>query len=144
MLKDHKSIHQTNRAQILDDSLTLAREDLLDYPIALETTEYLAKEVDYIPWAAAIAEFKYIGRMLGRTSGYGAYKEFMIRQLLPLYKHLGFENKDSDSSMDIELREEVIDILCSVGHDGCEEKATQLFRAWKNSSSKCFILNCTS
>jgi hypothetical protein len=95
----------------------------------------LRKEVDYIPWAAAIAEFKYIGLMLGRTAGYGAYKEFMIHQLLPLYRHLGFDNKDSDSSMDIELREEVINILCSVGHDDCEEKATLVFRAWKHSPS---------
>ena len=106
----------------------------MDYPIALETTEYLAKEIDYIPWAAAIAEFKYIGLMLGRTAGYGHYKEFMIHQLLPLYKHLGFDNKDSDSAMDIELREEVINILCNVGFDDCEEKATQHFRAWKSSS----------
>jgi hypothetical protein len=141
LLKDHKSIHRTNRAQILDDSLVLAREDLLDYPIALETTEYLANELDYIPWAAAIAEFKYIGKMLGRTAGYGAYKEYMIHKLLPIYKHLGFENKDTDSSMDIELREEVINILCNVGYDDCEEKATVLFRAWKNSSSKYSKIN---
>jgi hypothetical protein len=141
LLKDHKSIHRTNRAQILDDSLVLAREDLLDYPIALETTEYLANELDYIPWAAAIAEFKYIGKMLGRTAGYGAYKEYMIHKLLPIYNHLGFENKDTDSSMDIELREEVINILCNVGYDDCEEKATVLFRAWKNSSSKYSKIN---
>jgi hypothetical protein len=36
--------------------------------------------------------------------------------------------------MDIELREEVMDILCNVGFDDCEEKAAQLFRTWKRSS----------
>lgn len=81
LMDNHKKIHRTNRAQILDDSLTLARAGLLDYKLALETTEYLADEVDYIPWSAAIGELSHIGRILSRTAGYGAYKEFMIRQV---------------------------------------------------------------
>ena len=107
LLKDHKSIHRVNRAQILDDSLTLARAGLLNYPLALGTTEYLAKELEYIPWVAALGELTYVGSMLGRTSGYGEYKKFLIQQLLPIYKHLGFLNKKSDSAMDIRLREQV-------------------------------------
>jgi len=127
---NHKKIHRTNRAQILDDSLTLARAGQLEYTLALENIEYLADEVDYMPWAAAIGELNYIGRMLGRTAGYGAYKEFMIRQLLPIYEHLGFENKKTDSAMDIRLREEVISQLCNLGYEGCTEKAIELYRKW--------------
>ena len=130
MLKNHQKIHRTNRAQILDDSLTLAKAGLLDYPIALGTTEYLENEVDYIPWTAAISELNYIGKLLGRTAGYGAFKEFMIRQLLPIYHHLGFENKETDTSSDIRLRAEIINLLCDLGFDDCEEKAIQLFRKW--------------
>jgi len=135
-LKDHKSIHRVNRAQILDDSLFLARAGLLDYSIALGTTEYLTKEFEYIPWVAAIRAMNYIDSMLGRTSGYGEYKKFMIQQLLPIYKHLGFENKKSDSEMDIKLREQVISMLCNLEYEECEKKAIQLFTEWKNSSSK--------
>jgi aminopeptidase N len=137
LLNNHKSIHRVNRAQILDDSLFLARAGLLDYPIALGTTEYLTKEFEYIPWVAAIKAMNYIGSMLGRTSGYGEYKKFMIQQLLPIYKHLGFENKKYDSEMDIKLREQVISMLCSLEYEECEKKAIQLFTEWKNSSSKC-------
>jgi aminopeptidase N len=136
LLKDHKLIHRVNRAQILDDSLTLARAGLLDYSIALGTTEYLAKELEYIPWIAAIGELTYIGSMLGRESGYGEYKKFLIQQLLPIYEHLGFENKKSDDAMDIKLRAQVISILCNLGYDDCEKKAMQLFNDWKSSSSK--------
>ncbi len=143
LLKDHKSIHRVNRAQILDDSLTLARAGLLSYPIALGTTEYLAKELEYIPWVAAISELNYVGTLLGRTSGYGEYKKFLIQQLLPIYKHLGFENKKSDSAMDIRLREQVINTLCNLGYDECEEKALQLFIEWKSSSSKLPVLLLT-
>ncbi len=91
LLKNHSAIHQINRAQILDDSLTLARAGLLDYRVALGYTEYLFKEFDYIPWKAAIDKFIYIDLMLGKTEGYKSFKEFLIRQFLPLYQHLGFE-----------------------------------------------------
>ena len=130
LLDNHRKIHRNNRAQILDDSLTLARAGHLDYSLALENLEYLADEVDFMPWAAAIGELNYMGKMLGRSAGYGAYKEFMIRQLLPIYQHLGFENKKTDSSMTIRLREVVINQVCNLGHDDCKEKAIQLFRKW--------------
>jgi hypothetical protein len=60
----------TSLVQILDDSLTLARAGHLDYPLALANTEYLSKETEYIPWAAAIGELSYIGRMLSRDRFY--------------------------------------------------------------------------
>ena len=135
-MKDHKSIHRTNRAQILDDSLTLAKAGLLDYPLALANYEYLTQEQDYIPWFSALNELSHIGSLLGRTAGYGAYKEFLIRQLLPIYNHLGFENKGSDSSLDIRLRAQVFNTMCSLGYGDCVNKASQLFRAWLNSTGK--------
>ena len=141
-MKDHKSIHRTNRAQILDDSLTLAKAGLLDYPLALANFEYLTQEQDYIPWFSALNELNHIGSMLGRTSGYGAYKEFLIRQLLPIYNHLGFENKGSDYSLDIRLRAQVFNTMCSLGYDDCVNKAAQLFRAWLNSTGKLIALKC--
>ena len=58
-----------NRAQILDDSLNLARGDVLDYPTALKTTEYLTMETDFIPWSSAISAFVYLEDMMKRSSG---------------------------------------------------------------------------
>ena len=48
-------IHVINRAQIIDDAINLARSGLLSYEIALGVTSYLNKEVEYIPWAAALS-----------------------------------------------------------------------------------------
>ena len=143
-MKDHKSIHQTNRAQILDDSLNLAKAGLLDYPLALENFVYLSKEQDYIPWFSALFELEYIKNMLERTPSFGAYKEFLIRLLLPIYNHLGFENHNSDSSLDIMLRALVIKKMCALGYYDCEEKAMQFFKAWLNSTSKVLSLHSST
>ena len=79
LLANHRQIHRINRAQvsryqaiyiiyiiylpvfcnsiifihrqILDDSLNLARASLLPYPAALQITEYLTLETDFVPWS---------------------------------------------------------------------------------------------
>ena len=66
--EDHMKIHVINRAQIIDDAINLARSGLLSYEIALGVTSYLNKEVEYIPWAAALSgKFKQCGP--GRPGG---------------------------------------------------------------------------
>ena len=64
--EDHMKIHVINRAQIIDDAINLARSGLLSYEIALGVTSYLNKEVEYIPWAAALS-----GKLNLRNSGPG-------------------------------------------------------------------------
>ncbi len=63
LFNDFKSVHRTNRAQIIDDSLNLAKAGLLDYSVALYTTDYLQQEDDYIPWTSAFTAFKYINQV---------------------------------------------------------------------------------
>lgn len=46
--------------QIVDDSLNLARGNLLNYTRALSIIQYLEKETHYIPWSAAFRNFDYI------------------------------------------------------------------------------------
>ena len=54
--------------------------------------------------------------MLRRNEGYEDYKDFMIRQLTPIYEDLGFDNKDSDSLHDQLLRPKVIKTMCELEH----------------------------
>jgi aminopeptidase N len=49
---DFNKIHLLNRAQLVDDSLNLARAGKIDYDVPFAILEYLSKENDYIPWAA--------------------------------------------------------------------------------------------
>ena len=64
LLRNHTSIHRTNRAQIIDDSFNLARAGHLNYSIAFSLTKYLTQELDFIPWSSAINALDYINTML--------------------------------------------------------------------------------
>lgn len=73
-MKTFKRISPTNRAQLIDDALNLARGEYLDYNIALDITTYLAHEDDYIPWKSAITAFNFIDSMLIKEGDYNFMK----------------------------------------------------------------------
>lgn len=76
---DHTKIHRTNRAQLVDDVLTLARADQLGYDVAFDLLRYLSKERDYLPWAAADSGFTYLNTMLAGTD---YHDQFLVSSLI--------------------------------------------------------------
>jgi aminopeptidase N len=105
---NHLSIHRLNRAQIIKDSLTLAKAGFLEYSFALQSTKYLKKEFDFIPWTTAMTELDYIGQMLIKSnalvndnstianynSAYENYKSYIFQQLGPIFDRLGLKQSD--------------------------------------------------
>ena len=75
---NYEKIPPVNRAQLLDDSLNLARAGLLPYGTALELAEYLVKEEDYIPWYSALTAFTFLNL---RLTGTEVYPLFKVKQL---------------------------------------------------------------
>lgn len=67
---DHTKIGTANRAQLMEDSLTIARAGLLPYAQALDLTTYLAKEQDYVPWHASLTALTYLDNMLYSSDAY--------------------------------------------------------------------------
>lgn len=55
-----KEVHVLNRAQLIDDSFSLAKAGLLNYRIPMGFTEYLKKEDDIIPWFSAMDSLNYV------------------------------------------------------------------------------------
>jgi len=132
--RDHTSIHVINRAQIMDDSLNLAKSGLLEYRTALSLTSYLAREVEYIPWSAALSGLSHLNKMLKRTSAYGEFKRYMLRLIEPIYTKLGFTEKEEDTHLDILLRKKAVHWACSMGNQDCKQKASDKFSNWMESS----------
>ena len=120
-------IHRLNRAQIIKDSLSLARAGLLDYKIALGSTKYLNKELEYIPWSPALTELTYLDKMLQNTDGALAYNEYIFKQLVSTFDRLGLTPKDNDSFMDIQLRALVVETLCSLEYEPCVKKSVEVY-----------------
>ena len=120
-------IHRLNRAQIIKDSLSLARAGLLGYKIALGSTKYLNKELEYIPWSPALTELTYLDKMLQNTDGALAYNEYIFKQLGSTFDRLGLTPKDNDSFMDIQLRALVVETLCSLEYEPCVKKSVEVY-----------------
>jgi aminopeptidase N len=74
LLSNHQKISLINRAQLLDDSLNIARVNALPYAVSLGLTQYLTKEQDYIPWVSALNGLSYLDLMYIRTMGYEDFK----------------------------------------------------------------------
>jgi hypothetical protein len=73
--ENHNKIHPLNKAQLLDDSLNLARAGVLNYSIALELTKYLVNETDFIPW---LSYFNALTFLNSRLTGTQDYKSFQV------------------------------------------------------------------
>ena len=119
-----------NRAQILDDALSLARADLLDYPTALMTTEYLTAETDLIPWSAALTGFSYLEDMMKTSPGFGDLKTYLLATLQPLYDRLGFQEIEGEKFYDEKLRIDLLAVLCRLGHTECNQYSVYLLDQW--------------
>lgn len=70
----YHEIGASNRAQLIDDALNLARAGYLDYTIALNVTRYLEHETDYVPWTASIHALNFIDSMLIKRGDYYLFK----------------------------------------------------------------------
>lgn len=78
LLTNHTQIHTINRAQIIDDSMDLARAGLLDYHIGLDITKYLINEKEFVPWEAATNAFNFLDNTLRRSESYGLWRVIVI------------------------------------------------------------------
>ncbi|RXG55136.1 Thyrotropin-releasing hormone-degrading ectoenzyme [Armadillidium vulgare] len=69
---DHEVIFVTNRAQLIDDSMNLARTGIIPYNIALQLLSYLRKETEYVPWKAGLRNLKYVKKDAGNYQRFWA------------------------------------------------------------------------
>lgn len=134
MDRDHfTQIGIINRAQLLDDALNLARAGLLDYATALDVTRYLANELEYIPWKAALNALGYIDSMFVKTGNYDKFKEYMLGLLENLYKHTGFTDNPNDPQLTVYKRVNILNWACSLGYDDCVRNSVLQFQNWRSS-----------
>jgi len=89
LMTNHKEIPVVNRAQLLDDTLNIARADLIPYERALEMTKYLERERDYVPWSAASSALDYIDLMF---AGQADEAQLRVRILFMKWDFINLSN----------------------------------------------------
>lgn len=80
--QDIKTIHEINRAALIDDLMNLARADYIDYKTVISATMYLQKEDNYFPWRAFFNNLPYLNNRFAGRDIEGIYKVRMLQ----LYK----------------------------------------------------------
>lgn len=63
--ENYQQIHVLNRAQLVDDAMSLAQSGSLDYNLAVGILMYLKEETDYAPWASALFHLKHVSEIFG-------------------------------------------------------------------------------
>ncbi|CRK87601.1 CLUMA_CG001397, isoform A [Clunio marinus] len=124
---NHTEIHVLNRAQLIDDSLNLARGGRISYEIPLRMLEYLENESDYIPWASAYRGLNFLNRLLKDSPIYDDYNNFVQRIISPLYERLSLNIDDKEHKLDRYARNVAVNLACEAGHSKCLSETNESF-----------------
>lgn len=89
----YTNISPLNRAHLIYDAFTLARSGRLSYKVALELTNYLHRETDYIPLYAFFSVVGYFNQMFAGATNYTLFEVgfclfFCFRQFKGLFIYL--------------------------------------------------------
>ena len=128
---DHHSIHQLNRAQLVDDIMNLARSQKVDYDLAMDLLLYLKSENEYIPWSAAFRTLGYVKtRMAASDENSALFKTLILDLLEDRYLSLGFTPQDSEVHLTILSRMDASSWMCELDYEDCVNNAQTFFQQW--------------
>lgn len=127
---DHSRIDVTNRAQIMDDLLNLARAGHVDYEVALNGTTYLRNEKYYIPWKAFFNGFNFILQRYQGQKGEDSIKRYALILANGMYEKIGFVDDEMESHSDHLSRDLILSWMCRLGHKNCVNTSVELFANW--------------
>lgn len=128
--EDHTKLDPKNRAQIMNDVLSLSSAGYVDYSVALNISTYLQSEEEYIPWTATLTKMNFLFEMFQRSGHFDKFKVYFTNLIQPLYKKLGFVDVKSDPILKTYLREVILKKACQLGLSECIEWAHTEFRNW--------------
>ncbi|CAH1779550.1 unnamed protein product [Owenia fusiformis] len=127
---NHTVFSIENRAQIVDDALSLAKAGIVDEVSGLSATEYMGEEDEWLVWYPATQALTYIDLMLRDTVTYGLYQKYMLARLAIQYGRVGWDDSNIDEHMEKYQREVVLRHACRHRHKPCLDKASELFAQW--------------
>lgn len=116
---DFTKIDLLNRAQLIDDSLDLARFDHLDYSVSMHILKYLVKETDYLPWGSADNGLTELYRLMRDSDTSKYFSKFIADLVTPVYKSLGVNRRTSDDHLTRLHRVLAMKWACRTGVEEC-------------------------
>ncbi|CAK9796739.1 Aminopeptidase N [Anthophora quadrimaculata] len=133
---EYKNLHVLNRAQLIDDSLNLARTNRLNYTVALSLSLYLRNEVDYIPWQAALRNLNFLHNMLRTSDRYDSFKLYVKYLLKGLTKNVTYAPQKNDTDITKLLKTNAMKWACRADVEECTNYANEQFKLWIENTTK--------
>ncbi|KAM4553153.1 aminopeptidase N-like [Fundulus diaphanus] len=131
---NHNAIPVINRAQLVDDAFNLARAKIIPTVQALQTTEYLKNERDYMPWESALNNLDFFFLMFDRSEVYGPMQDYLRSQVTPLFQHYknitGSWSDVPEGHMDQYNQVNAISLACKTGLKECQDLVQGWFKQW--------------
>ncbi|XP_032684080.1 aminopeptidase N-like [Odontomachus brunneus] len=128
---NYNNIHPVSRAQLIDDSMNLARAGYLSYTSALPITNYLHRETDYIPWYAAFRAFDYLDRNLQGMKNYENLQNYIVQKLNAYANMVEFTDTPKNTTYFYQLgRELALEMSCTYGFEECLKYTQQRLSTW--------------
>ncbi|XP_076637043.1 uncharacterized protein LOC143349583 [Colletes latitarsis] len=128
----HSSIPPTNRAQVIDDLLNLARGSYINYNLALNGTTYLLKEKYYLPWKSFFNDISFIvQRYEGYNTGRDLLRKYILHLTSEIYNNIGFVDSISENHLDQLARELILTWVCKFNDTKCVDTSKNLFANWR-------------
>lgn len=141
--RNHSRFPVVSRAQLIDDSFSLARSRDLDVTIPLQLSTYLCREQSFIPFSAFSTSIQYPTIMFGQNENSLEYKQLQqyIRTVEePAYQRFGWTIDDSSADyLSRQLRALIISDLCANEYQPCVNEAILQYRLWRSNQTAHFI-----
>ncbi|KMQ91241.1 aminopeptidase n [Lasius niger] len=126
----YKNISDTNRAQLIDDALNLARTGYLKYDASLRIIQYLSKETDYIPWYAAVRAFNYIDNLLQGSENLDKYHAYVARKIEAFAEEVKYNEPNEGTHVTKLGKKLALITACKYGQKDCENFAKKELEEW--------------
>jgi aminopeptidase N len=113
-------IHPLNRAQLVNDAIDLAENNIIAVDTLFGILKYLRFETDYVPWRAAFVYFYTIVDMFGGSNL--VLNQFMKEMSTKFYEKFAVQDNfipNSEPMMDRFGRDSAITWACTFGNERC-------------------------
>ncbi|KAK1804645.1 hypothetical protein P4O66_020647, partial [Electrophorus voltai] len=139
LMSSHEVIPVINRAQLIDDAFNLARAQHICTTLALQTTEYLSAEREYMPWQTTLNNLDYYYLMFDRNEVYDLLQKYVRKQVEPLFYYFKSATANwteiPSGLMDQYNEVNAIRMACSTGVEECVSLIKGWFQQWMDNEA---------
>ncbi|XP_077977434.1 aminopeptidase N-like [Glandiceps talaboti] len=129
-LKENYMIFPTQtRAALLNDAFTLALAGHIEMVYALQLTEYLHQETEYIVWELLKQHLPKLHVFLLKSPEFELFEKYWRNKIAPLYSSLGW-NLTTNDLLEYRKRLHAIKVSCVYGNKHCLKTSHRLYRNW--------------